>query len=521
MKRTSIVLLVLTTLYVLGILYLFPKWIVDDAYILFRYADNWITHSALTWNVGQDAIEGYTGIAMPIIIGSLMKLGVDPVLSSHVIGVSCFLLGAVLIFLTLRRAAVSDLIGCVAVLLYVTAPIVYTHTFGGLETMFFSTTIVACLYMLLRCLEQTGRQGLKECLLLLLLLLVSLVRPEGVVLAGTTLVAMAYIKIKRKQDRLGFVARATLLYVIPGLLYFLWRWDYYGQLLPNTFYAKSFHGLLCKKSVLQLIEFMASYMAVPMVGVIILNVLDPDGVLKDLKKKSARMPPLFLAYGIVFAFMVLVLLQYSRSTLVMNYSSRFFTPMIPVLMIGIAILLNLGYPVLTKTRQKKPLRFKIVRILLVVLVLGQIAINIRQLRKEISFARDYKSLMTDVHIKVGKYVGKNVPASEWLISYLDAGAIPYFSRLRTVDFGKLNDEYLSRGVSEKKSLEYFFSINAGVAVFTSYDWGEPKHRHPLVARIMADPRFSNYVFAKKFNTPVRDDYFEFVFLRKDLAQKLK
>ena len=36
-----------------------------------------------------------------------------------------------------------------------------------------------------------------------------------------------------------FLLRALFLYILPGLAYFLWRWSYFGVLLPLPFYVKT------------------------------------------------------------------------------------------------------------------------------------------------------------------------------------------------------------------------------------------------------------------------------------------
>ncbi|MGD1048590.1 MAG: hypothetical protein ABR899_07560, partial [Candidatus Krumholzibacteriaceae bacterium] len=38
-----------------------PRWVVDDSFILFRYADNLANHGELNWNLGEKPVEGYTG----------------------------------------------------------------------------------------------------------------------------------------------------------------------------------------------------------------------------------------------------------------------------------------------------------------------------------------------------------------------------------------------------------------------------------------------------------------------------
>jgi hypothetical protein len=103
-----------------------------------------------------------------------------------------------------------------------------------------------------------------------------------------------------------------------------------------------------------------------------------------------------------------------------------------------------------------------------------------------------------------------------LIVYGDAGAIPYYSKLRTVDFGQLNDEYLARRRPDLAARsEYFFSRNAGVAVITSYR-KDKLERDKELEHITRDPRFNRFALVKVFESGCNRDYFEFVYFRKDM-----
>jgi arabinofuranosyltransferase len=53
-------------------------YVVDDAYISFRYARNLIEGHGLVFNPGEK-VEGYTNFLWVLIIAMGMKLGADPV----------------------------------------------------------------------------------------------------------------------------------------------------------------------------------------------------------------------------------------------------------------------------------------------------------------------------------------------------------------------------------------------------------------------------------------------------------
>ena len=67
-------------------------------------------------------------------------------------------------------------------------------------------------------------------------LLMGLSRPEGVILALLMLLALTYFRGVRASRRL--LLAFALLFGLGGLLYFAWRWHYFGYPLPNPYYKK-------------------------------------------------------------------------------------------------------------------------------------------------------------------------------------------------------------------------------------------------------------------------------------------
>ncbi|NQS98776.1 MAG: hypothetical protein HQ591_10000 [candidate division Zixibacteria bacterium] len=524
-------------IYIIGIIYAlaalatFPKWTVDDAYISYRYADNLANHSELTWNVGEDPIEGYTGIAMPVIMSIFIKLGLSPIIVGKVIGVVFFLLGGLILRSIFRLLKIQGLACSIPLILYFTAPFMFVHALSGMETILFSTIIVICVYLLFISITTEEHKGLWEIALFVLLLLTSLVRPEGVVLALTTIAGLVFIKLKySRREFPPFTLRVILVYVIPGLIYFIWRWHYYGQFLPNTFYVKSSPDLFDKFSVLKLAFFSVLFLFIPAVGCLILNASNIKKVRAEIREwigKSRVNPQLVIAFISIIVFVGLVLLQYMRSRLLMNFEYRFYSPFFPIFLIFAGILLHRGISAYKSVRRIKPVSFRFIGMILVLLLILQSSIYYKELKKYIFLKAGYKRMIEDEHIPAGEFLRENVPPSEWSIVIHDIGAIPYYSGLKTVDFSRLNNEELARGgMSKKEIIDYFYSFNAGAVVITSY---KPDEVHqPWIygdeaAAITADPRFERYELVKKYKADVSPDhpaynYFEFVYLRKDLCE---
>ncbi|PDV98308.1 glycosyltransferase family 39 protein [Candidatus Chloroploca asiatica] len=242
---------------------IWPPWLSDDAFISFRYAQNLVQGHGLVYNPGE-RVEGYTNFLWTMLAALGLRLGGDLVIWSHLAGV---VLGVVLVLLTFALA--SRLIGApwglVAALIVATSQsvLLYTGRGSGLETGFFAVLMlaVACAYLwpeqvTLRTAIVTG----------LIAGLAALTRPEGAMVFALT-AAHLFVKAiidsrfglssSRRQreepgqaseggQRITYVATTVLPLVGAFALlfgpYLLWRFSYYGDLLPNTFYAKTGGG---------------------------------------------------------------------------------------------------------------------------------------------------------------------------------------------------------------------------------------------------------------------------------------
>jgi len=132
--------------------------------------------------------------------------------------------------------------------------------------------------------------------------------------------------------------------------------------------------------------------------------------------------------------------------------------------------------------------------------------------------------MNVMHIPAGKALKESLSEDDWLVTVIDAGAIPYYSERLTVDAGQLNDEYLTHtAADEKEQIDYIFGkIPAAFAVI-SYQY-ERMERDDFAERLITDARFDHYRLVQRYRTPYAyeeyyGDYFLFIYLREDIAWK--
>jgi arabinofuranosyltransferase len=210
------------------------NYVVDDAYISYRYARNLTEGNGLVFNPGE-RVEGYTNFLWVIFTAVGMETGLDPVLLSKALG---FIFAALtLVILYLYAGRVFGLRGPLRLLpglLTAVSPAFAVWTLAGLETAFFAFLVTLAVLAHLDAVRR-GRTPLGSSVALLL---AALTRPEGLLVAAVLFIDL----LRRRPGAAG--AGLWLLPLAAGYVpYFIWRYAYYGFLLPNTFYAKTGGGL--------------------------------------------------------------------------------------------------------------------------------------------------------------------------------------------------------------------------------------------------------------------------------------
>ncbi|HEX2876620.1 MAG TPA: hypothetical protein VHP33_35460, partial [Polyangiaceae bacterium] len=210
-------------------------WTCDDAYISYRYAKNLIEGHGLVYNLGE-RVEGYTNLLWTLWSAVGLALQIAPDTWSNIWSLLAY--GSVLLLLLslhleLRRSlAVTRYtlpVACLAVALHRECQIYAT---GGLETSAFTATAFIGYVVLARGLI-SGQA--RPVLCGVLFGLSSMLRPDGVVFAAVA--GASLLVVKPVKPRVVVAYALTVLAFWGGTTAF--RWLYYGEYFPNTYYAKS------------------------------------------------------------------------------------------------------------------------------------------------------------------------------------------------------------------------------------------------------------------------------------------
>lgn len=506
----------------------FPRWTVDDAFIILRYADNWAHAGHYTYNLGEPPVEGCTGILLPAILALGIRLGVDGVELGRAVGLASWGVAAFALWRLLARLRVGDGARAVTIALYAVAPFLYVHAWAGLETMLFGALVVAGLWALARAAGGLveNRDNIPQkyhgyVILSLVLLAASLARPDGVALAGACFVALAWVR-----DRAGRVqlARAFgLAYVLPGAAYFAWRVWYFGALLPNPFYRKvgEWHAGHVVES---LGGLGLTYLWIPALGVgfvwLVARVSVSSNqypVTSNLHGRTRR--PVLIA---AFLFALASFALYLRADPIMDYAYRYAVPLYVVALVALAPLIDGTSSRLAALRLAAPTRFRLAAALLVVLAPFHLAWGAFDGWKLGTWAREYANGAPQA-LETAAIVRDVVPEGESFAVVVDAGKVPYYAGRTVIDCGGLTDAYIARHhLDNQACADYVYARNPAALVITSWDWNRLTPMHDPGYAIGTDPRFAGYRLAGKTRTIPTEGLgwtsYYFVYVREDLAR---
>lgn len=209
----------------------------DDAWISFRYARNWIDTGAFTFNPGRPPVEGMTNLLWTALAAVWVRAlpDVDPIHPARAVGAACHLGTVVLAaVLAARRAGALGsrpvVAAAVAGGLVALSGSLAFQAVSGLETSYWALLYLAVLERADASLGGARRAGW-TCGALLGLLAAT--RPEGV-LAGVVLVAGIGVgpggPTRARAVAVPFAAVVALVEV--------YRLVHFGALVPNTYHAK-------------------------------------------------------------------------------------------------------------------------------------------------------------------------------------------------------------------------------------------------------------------------------------------
>lgn len=404
------------------------RFIQDDAFISLRYAENLVAGNGLVWNAGGERVEGYTNFLWTLILAVPLRLGIDPYLFVSVLGV---VMMPVTLWLSYRLGAVlfgSAPVGLIAAVLLATNYTFICYATGGLETHMQALLCAGSLLIAARTFKSHGGPTPFRLLALSVVsALAVLTRLDSVLVAGVAC-GVAAFAVQRDAG-----IKRLLLLVLPGAVivgvWLAWKVRYYGDLLPNTFYAKAAGGALPVRGAFYIASFLISYLLAPPAAaavVLVKRLWDRLGV-----------PAASMLLGVI-GLWSLYLLKVGGDFM----EFRFMVPVMPVVMLLTA------WVIVSLTRHAGA-RVAVVAALVGVSALHAFVFDRSPLKRGLESIPNLKANLHDPEhdwVGIGMYLREALGGlqEKALIAVTPAGAIPYYSGLESVDMLGLSDRWVAR-----------------------------------------------------------------------------
>jgi arabinofuranosyltransferase len=494
-RRLFFFILLFFTAYCLFLSWSFLFQNVDDAYISFRYGKNLMLGHGLVYNPGE-YVEGYTNFLWTVITA--------PFTVSKIIDVSvfatvfCLLISLLNIsFLAkLSRLFVQDFELFKAILILVPSVFLALDNsiafwgIGGMEFPMYTFFILGMVYSYFKINDHPKH----IYLIILNLILCTLTRPEGNMIFAIFIIHFILYRKYINDFKKHFV-KIILFYSLFCLLYYGFKYFYYGQIIPNTFYAKGVTDL--RMNIVLGTKYLALCIGTRLYLFIFIAFIPFKQSFKRFKESF------LLIFVIVY---IIYIVAVGGDWMIAN---RFFVPILPLLYI-LSIIGFIHFLIkLQNINKSLEKTLSLGRKMLVGLCILLFAVTLSLLEYKQLIIKDDNAKYEEHWSMFGKWLKMNVPP-ETIIAVGPAGKIPYYSELYTIDMWGLNNAYIAKTESKrlhaghkKFDFDYVLSLKPefmiGYAGFTDKDVP------------------SRYV---KFNAP-EDDYkcYDVVFRLKDEFRK--
>lgn len=468
----------LISLFVFSLYFAFMnKFMQDDAFITFRYSENWYNGLGPVFNQGEK-VEGYTNFLWMFIIAIFLNFINDPIILSHFLGILFFLITLISYYKISLSFLSNTYLSLLFVFLLGTNYSLSSYATGGLETSLASALLALTLFLFNK-IELYKIHNIYLFLISIILSLLILTRLDFGLVVVITYVYISYriFFIEMKDRYLRFFILSTPLTIIV-CLYLFWKYFYYGNILPNTFNAKLNGG--SEYNILSGIDFLLTFISTYWLGFPLLLIL-----IMALFKKVVLNTQLEK----IMAILLLLVTFYVVSIGGDFMEFRFFVPYIPILFlilikniyvsIGFLGIFSLGFSLFFSSIDY---RFKDKKKLILNLSFSGIE-SISNLQKHLTDPLEN-------WILIGKEFGKAFKGTKIKISVGPAGAIPYYSKLYSLDMLGLNDE----NVSDPKHFDTFPAFKSGHKKSSKLSYLQKKNIQIVVSNPIVFP--SQYIYEK-------------------------
>ncbi|TGK56850.1 hypothetical protein EHQ27_09720 [Leptospira wolffii] len=438
------------------------QFLQDDAFISFRYAENLNKGYGLVFNPGE-RVEGYTNFLWTLLISFGMKIGFQPETFSIALGILLYT-GTLITSLLIARRTWNDSFLISSFLFLLGSNYSFSsYATGGLETPLVSFLVAGSIYCVQGVLEYKKHSQLRFFTIGLLLALLFLTRMDSGLFI--TIIGV-YLLIHLIKEKVKGAVKLTLIALIPFLaiifLWLTWKIHFYGSIFPNTLSAKT-EGLFVF-NLLSGVEYLHLFLTTYWIGPLFIVSI----FYFSKKGKALYLSFLGLCISILFAQSCYLL---SIGGDFMEF--RFLVPFFPLIILLTVFAFNEAFG-----------KIAIVPILLTI-TFSSFYFRIKdKMAVPFSYTGIESIQILKWHLKgpfekwslVGQKFHEYFGDTEVRISVTAAGAIPYYSKLYTIDMLGLSDknikdpnrfrvlENLKSGHKRYSTLNYLLEKNVNLVI---------------------------------------------------------
>jgi arabinofuranosyltransferase len=216
--------------------FFFLNYITDDAFISFRYLDNFLSGNGLVYNIGE-RVWGFTNFLWIVMLAPWVGIGMDPLIVSRILGILCSS-ASIFLVMTFYAKTMPEFRkwSWFSGFYLAFSGSFVLQSLSGLETSFFTLLILLTVRLYEKFLQRPEPRrlfwiGLTSAA-------AAITRPEGFFVFGLLLVHFLSERRTFGSVPWSFISRLLLVFVpITGVYSFL-GYLYYGSLWPNSITAK-------------------------------------------------------------------------------------------------------------------------------------------------------------------------------------------------------------------------------------------------------------------------------------------
>ncbi|MFX1553272.1 MAG: hypothetical protein ACFFBV_05035 [Promethearchaeota archaeon] len=405
----------------------------DDAFISFRYATNLVDGYGLVFNSNtNNPVEGYSNFLWVLINAIPILLNLDIVIWFKVLSI-IINIGSILVIYKLGTLFYSNKIALFCPMLYSIYYPIQLWIVGGLEIPILILSLIAAFYFLFK---EVSKESKFPILSSLFFLIHALTRIDGIIFfIGVEFSVIIYYLFINKKKNIVYQRIFSLLFVgTPYTIYFLWRFLYYGQFFPNSYYAKA------SKSFVLITTSGIQYLLLFLVFTAPIVILMIFAVIKILLNKEKEMIKMVLPAIIPILINFAVILNIEK-----HYAGQGFR----FALISVPFMILIGCYSFKVLNDYKTTKFKLnyrqfkISLNKLIPLLCSFGLIIYPFTAPIVYINTSSTDVADKYHKLAFWFKDNVD-NNVSIAFTDMGVIPYYSELEFIDLWGICDETIAR-----------------------------------------------------------------------------